>query len=60
MRKTIVVWWDWLRGVITTNSWANAAHPPRIENASQSTPSGSNLCSEGKAAAAARAATAAR
>src|SRR5437773_1054212 len=35
IRKTIVVWYDWLRGVRTTNSCAVAAITTRIANVVQ-------------------------
>jgi hypothetical protein len=35
IRKTIVVWYDWFRGVPTTNSCADAAIAPRIANGRQ-------------------------
>ncbi|TML52473.1 MAG: hypothetical protein E6G21_05215 [Actinobacteria bacterium] len=35
IRKTIVVWYDWLRGVRTTKSCAIAAAVPRIANVNQ-------------------------
>jgi hypothetical protein len=35
MRNTIVVWYDWFRGVRTTNSCATAAIAPRMKNVVQ-------------------------
>ena len=35
IRKTIVVWYDWLRGVRTTNNCAVAAMTTRIANVAQ-------------------------
>src|SRR4029079_18199208 len=35
MRKTIVVWYDWSRGVRTTKSWATAAHEARTRKVGQ-------------------------
>ena len=35
IRKTIVVWYDWFRGVRTTKSCATAAIAPRMTNVAQ-------------------------
>src|SRR5918911_4646302 len=52
IRKTIVVWYDWLRGVRTTNSCATAAVAAKTMNVGHPRASGLMCASSGNAAAA--------
>src|SRR5215470_11250494 len=56
-RKTIVVWYDWLRGVRTTNSCATAAVAARMTKVVQPEVSSDNCESNGTVIATAAAAT---
>jgi hypothetical protein len=57
IRKTIVVWYDWFRGVRTTNSCATAAIAPRIRKVAQPGVFGLRCESSGIAVASVTAAT---
>ena len=57
IRKTIVVWYDWSRGVRTTKSCAIAAHEARTRNVGQPCDPGFRCESGTRAAATAIAAT---
>jgi hypothetical protein len=57
IRKTIVVWYDWFRGVRTTKSCAIAAVTPRIAKVIQPSVSARRCVSGGNAATAVATAT---
>ena len=57
IRKTIVVWYDWFRGVRTTNSCATAAIVPRMTKVVQPGVCGLSRESNGSETAVATAAT---
>ena len=57
IRKTIVVWYDWFRGVRTTKSCATAAIVPRMTNVAHPGVCGLSRASSGSAMAVVIAAT---